>query len=106
MDIVEGLGMAKEQMVPVIRTTIHRDIGGDEQRIYTMNTSYNNITFKHILLPIWISSYRYKDKLYRFLINGQTGEVQGERPYSTIKIILAVLAVIAVIALVIILVNQ
>ena len=106
VDIVEGLGMAKEQMVPVIRTTIHRDIGGDEQRIYTMNTSYNNITFKHILLPIWISSYRYKDKLYRFLINGQTGEVQGERPYSTIKIILAVLAVIAVIALVIILVNQ
>ena len=106
VDIVEGLGIAKDRMVPVIRTTIHRDIGGDEQRIHSMNTTYNNITFKHILLPIWISSYRYKDKLYRFLINGQTGEVQGERPYSAIKIILAVLAVIAVIALVIILLNQ
>lgn len=106
VDIVEGLGIAKDRMVPVIRTTIHRDIGGDEQRIHSMNTTYHNITFKHILLPIWISSYRYKDKLYRFLINGQTGEVQGERPYSAIKIILAVLAVIAVIALVIILLNQ
>jgi LSD1 subclass zinc finger protein len=97
VDVTTGLNEAKEKMIPIIRTTIKRDIGGDEQRITTMNTSYSDITFKHILLPIWISSYRYKDKVYRFLINGQTGEVQGERPYSVIKIILTVLIVIAVI---------
>jgi len=105
VSIVEGLGIAKERMIPEIRSTVYKDIGGDEQRIYTMNTSYNNVTFKHILLPIWISTYRYKDKLYRFLINGQTGEVQGERPYSAVKILLAVLAAIAIIALVVIIAN-
>jgi hypothetical protein len=84
-------------MIPIIRSTVRSDIGGDEQRITTMNTTYSDITFKHILLPIWISSYRYKGKVYRFLINGQTGEVQGERPYSALKIMLAVLLVIAVI---------
>jgi LSD1 subclass zinc finger protein len=105
VSIVEGLEIAKERMIPEIRSTVYKDIGGDEQRIYTMNTSYNNVTFKHILLPIWISSYRYKDKLYRFLINGQTGEVQGERPYSAVKILLAVLAVIAIIALVVIIAS-
>jgi LSD1 subclass zinc finger protein len=105
VDVPTGLNEAKEKMIPTIRTTINRDIGGDEQRILTMNTSYSDITFKHILLPIWISSYRFKDKVYRFLINGQTGEVQGERPYSALKIILTVLVVIAIIVGIILLVK-
>ena len=103
VDVTTGLNEAKEKMAPVIRSTVRSDIGGDEQRISTINTTYNDITFKHVLLPTWISSYRYKGKVYRFLINGQTGEVQGERPYSAIKIILAVLAVIAVIVVIVML---
>jgi hypothetical protein len=105
VDVTTGLKEGKDKMTPSIRATVRRDIGGDEQRVLTMNTSYSDITFKHILLPIWISSYRYKGKIYRFLINGQTGEVQGERPYSAIKIILAVLLVIAVIVGVILLAS-
>lgn len=101
VNLVDGLKIAKDWMVHVIRSTICSDIGGDEQRIYTMNTSYSDITFKHILLPIWISSYKFKDKVYRFLINGQTGEVQGERPYSAFKIFLAILSVIVVIIILI-----
>ncbi len=54
-------------------------------------------TFKHILLPIWLSAYKYKEKVYRFMINARTGEVQGERPWSWIKITLAVLAAAAII---------
>jgi len=99
VEVTTGLNEAKEKMVPVIRTTVYRDIGGDEQRISTMNTKYNDVTFKHILLPIWISSYRFKDKVYRFLINGETGEVQGERPYSIMKIIMTVLGVLVTLAI-------
>lgn len=106
VDLVEGLNIAKERMAPVIRATILSDIGGDEQRIYTSNTSYSDITFKHILLPIWISSYKFKDKIYRFLVNGQTGEVQGERPYSALKITLAILATIAVIIILVLLFSK
>jgi LSD1 subclass zinc finger protein len=105
VDVPTGFNEAKEKMIPTIRSTITTDIGGDAQRIHTMNTSYSDITFKHILLPIWISSYRYKGKVYRFLINGQTGEVQGERPYSAIKIMLAVVLGIAVIVGIILLVK-
>ncbi|MFM7655300.1 MAG: hypothetical protein ACKO56_07905, partial [Paracoccaceae bacterium] len=36
-------------------------------------------------------------KSYRFVVNGQTGEVQGERPYSWWKIGFAVLAVVVVV---------
>jgi LSD1 subclass zinc finger protein len=106
VDVQAGLEEAKEIMQPTIYSTIRRDIGGDEQRIFTANTTYNDITFKHILLPIWISSYRFKEKVYRFLINGQTGEVQGERPWSWIKISLAILALIAVIVAIVILTQK
>ncbi|MBX3178867.1 MAG: hypothetical protein KF886_16045 [Candidatus Hydrogenedentes bacterium] len=87
-----GFEHAKYRMDPVIRATIRRDIGGDEQRIHQCSTQYSNITFKHILLPIWISAYRYHNRIYRFLVNGRTGEVQGERPWSWVKITFAVLA--------------
>ena len=92
-----GFEQAKYKMDPVIRAAICRDIGGDEQRILDVHTQYHNITFKHILLPIWISAYRYQDKIYRFMVNGRTGEVQGERPWSWIKITLAALVGAAVV---------
>ena len=47
-----------------------------------VDTDYSDETFKHILLPIWMAAYKYGGKSYRFMVNGQTGEVQGERPYS------------------------
>jgi len=86
------LDQAKAVMKREIDNRVHRDIAGDEQRILSLNSRYEGVTFKHILLPVWISSYRYNQKVYRFLVNGQTGEVQGERPYSVFKIITAVLA--------------
>jgi len=94
----EGFDDAKLKMTKEIRTTVKRDIGGDHQQIRSMNTHYNDITFKHILLPVYISAYKFKEKVYRFMINARTGEVQGERPYSWIKITLAVLAGLAIIA--------
>jgi len=100
IDLKEGFEEAKSQMEEVIRGKVLSDIGGAQQRIHFMNTAYEAITFKHVLLPLWISAYRYQSKIYRFMINGRTGEVQGERPYSWVKITLAILAAIAVIAVI------
>lgn len=97
LGLTDGFEVAKNKMDPEIRSTINRDIGGDHQRIHRMDVDYNNITFKHILLPIWLSAYKYNNKVYRFVINARTGEVQGERPYSWIKITLAVMLVAAII---------
>jgi len=95
-----GFGLAQQQMEVEIRAAICRDIGGDRQRILSMAPQYSDIAFKHILLPIWLSSYRYADKTYRFVVNGQTGSVQGERPWSAWKIAGAVLAAIIVLVVV------
>jgi len=97
VDLPAGFVRAKEIMDPTIRQTVNRDIGGDHQRINSLSTQYHDITFKHLLLPMWISAYRYMDKAFRFLVNARTGEVQGERPWSVWKIVLTVVAVLAVI---------
>lgn len=106
VDLKEGFDDAKIKMDERIRASVCRDIGGDHQRIHTLNTVYNNITFKHILLPVWISAYMYKDKIYRFLINGRTGEVQGERPYSWIKIAAVSMLAATIILIIYILANK
>ena len=94
VDLAEGFDHSRQIMDIHIRTLVRSDIGGDEQRISSIRTQHDNVTFKHILLPVWISAYRYKDKIYRFLINGRTGEVQGERPWSWAKIVLLVAGVL------------
>lgn len=94
-----GFTLARASMEETIRREIRSDIGGDEQRIHSMYPNFYAITFKHILLPIWLSSYQYDGKTWRFLVNGQTGEVQGERPWSAWKIAGAVVLVLILVAL-------
>jgi len=93
----EGFVKAKERMADKIEETIRRHIGGDEQRIQQKSTSYDKISFKHILLPVWISSYRFKEKVYQFMVNARTGEVQGGRPWAKGKIALTVMAVVLIV---------
>ena len=50
-----------------------------------------DVTFKHILLPVWLVAYRFRGRTYRFVVNARTGRVQGERPWSAWKIALAVI---------------
>lgn len=86
----EGYEFFKEFAANVIHSDAARDIGGDEQRVFGVNTAFSNITFKHLLLPVYAGAYRFNNKIFQIVINGRTGEVQGERPYSWIKITLFV----------------
>ncbi len=62
-----------------------------------MSNQYDQVAFKHVLLPVWIAAYRYKGKVYRFLVNGQTGEIVGEAPWSVAKIALLVIFILAIV---------
>lgn len=62
------------------------------------STIYSNITYKYIMVPVWMSSFKYKEKTYQFVVNGQTGKVGGKAPVSAFRVILAVLIGIGIIA--------
>ena len=97
VDLEKGFSSAKKVMDSEIRRSIKYQIGGDDQRIKTSKTQHSNITFKHILLPVWLSAYRYNDTVYRFMVNARTGEVQGERPWSWVKIGVTVATTVSII---------
>jgi hypothetical protein len=94
-NLAQSFPLARAVIDETIRTLIRRDIGGDDQRIDSVDTRYGRFTFKHVLLPAWVSAYRYRDKVYRFVVNAQTGEASGEAPLSWWKIAgLVVLALV------------
>ncbi|GAA6163171.1 hypothetical protein NBRC116590_08750 [Pelagimonas sp. KU-00592-HH] len=91
VELDEGYDEARAIMDRTIERDVRFDIGGDRQQIHRIDTTVSDVTFKHILLPVWLAAYKYRGKSYRFVVNGQTGRVQGERPWSAWKITFAVI---------------
>ncbi|MFY7921015.1 MAG: hypothetical protein ACOVSI_01245, partial [Gemmatimonas sp.] len=94
---------AKAQFGAGIIAAVHQDIGGNHQRVHDVSTRYDDVTFKHILLPAWICSYRFGGKSWCVVVNGQTGAVRGDRPWSIVKLTLAALVVLAIVAVLVVL---
>ncbi len=100
VDLPEGFALAKQRTEPRIAEWIRADIGGDEQRILASDTQYREVAFRHLLLPVWIGAYRFQGRVFQIAVNARTGEVQGDRPYSGLKIALLAIAILLVIVLI------
>lgn len=59
-----------------------------------VNVLVEGMTSHPVLLPVWIMAYRFNDRVYRFLVNGQTGRSTGQAPTSWLKIFVAIAAAI------------
>lgn len=82
---------AKAQIDRDLASRITRQIAADEVRNLNVASDYFDTKFKEVLLPVWISVYTYKKKTYKFMINGETGEVKGQAPLSASRILLSIL---------------
>lgn len=78
---------------------IKNKIAADEVRNLSVSTSYSDIKFRYILLPLWFSSYTFKKKTYKLIINGQNGRINGHAPLSAKRILLSILLTVGVPAL-------
>jgi hypothetical protein len=92
----DGFGQARQRMDGAIDAAIRRDIGGDAQRVHARQTVVDQVRVKHLLMPVWIGAYRFRGKPYRIVVNGQSGEVEGDRPWSAWKIAGAVASALLV----------
>ncbi|SMX37300.1 TFIIB-type zinc finger domain-containing protein [Octadecabacter ascidiaceicola] len=90
IELEDAFKEARHYMDRVIHRDVKFDIGGDAQQVSSVDTQIGTLTFKHVLLPVWMAAYKYRGRTYRFVVNGRTGRVQGERPFSAIKIAIAV----------------
>jgi hypothetical protein len=101
IDLVGAAERAKVEMDAKVRAACARDIPGDTYRNLEVAATYSGQTFKHTLLPVWLLHYDYSRTAYQVVVNGVTGAIAGEQPYSWIKIFFAALALI-ILAIVII----
>lgn len=94
----DGWGIAQTSIQKKLKRSIEENVKQhwkcDRVHNTKFTTVYNNITYKYVLVPSWISSFKYKDKVYQFAVNGQTGKVGGKAPVSVIRVILAILIVV------------
>jgi hypothetical protein len=100
VDLRQGWERGQEIIQKDVERACAAEVPGDTHRNLHVRTAFSNMTYKHVLFPVWIASYRYGDKVYHFLINGYTGEVQGEAPVSWIKVALVVFLVVAILAVI------
>lgn len=97
LEVDDGYQVADKIMDNKIRNMCSAQLGGDTQRNLYIESGKSAQTFKHIVLPLWLCSYMYNNKLYHFTINGQTGKVYGQKPLSWAKITLTIILVLAII---------
>jgi DNA-directed RNA polymerase subunit RPC12/RpoP len=74
-----------KRLHPQLFSTI--EIGRNRRHIQIGSGNWSDMTFKHLLLPIWMGNYLFQGQDYRFLINGQTGKVSGEKPSDSVKLV-------------------
>lgn len=95
---------AKEYIKAKIKSLAESELvskhNADTSRNVNVSTKFENITYKYLLLPVWISSFTYEGKVYQFMVNGQSGKVGGRFPISKIKVALTILAVVLILLLI------
>lgn len=96
IDMVTSFETAKSKMHSELSAMADGEILSryDQSSDLRVSSRFNDITYKHILLPVWSASFMFKGKNYTYLVNGQTGEVSGEYPKDPLKIALIVIGVI------------
>lgn len=67
------------------------------------NVLIDGMSSEPVLLPVWIMAYRYKDRVFRFLVNGQSGRATGSAPVSWLKVAMIPAIILAAILLVLLL---
>ena len=99
VDLAAGWDRGRSLIDRAIADACTRAIPGDTYRGLSVQSRYDGLTYKHTLLPVWLGAYRYRDKAYQCVVNGQTGKVAGDVPLSVVKIAFAIAFALIALAL-------
>ncbi len=106
LDLLAAAKRSREVMDAKLQSLCASEVPGDTHRNLSVHADYSRQTFKHILVPAWLLTYAYGRRSYQVVVNGSSGAIAGDRPYSALKITLAVLAALVVIAIIILMTHH
>ena len=101
VDVAEAWKIGSARILESQEERCGGDVPGDTCRDLDVRTDLSEQRYRHTLLPVWVAAYQFRGKTFRFLVNGQTGEVQGHAPISWAKIALLVLGVAAAVGVIV-----
>lgn len=90
MSVEEAKQVCYQEFYREEQSNIKRFLPGDTSRDLEVHTNFSYENSDLYLLPIYLLTYRYNDKVYRFLVNGQNGLINGDKPLSWTRIGLAI----------------
>ena len=92
---------ARERVMKDFQSEVYRRVepGREKRKLMTGAGNWSDMTYKLILLPLWVGVYSFQGKSFRVLVNGQTGKVVGEKPVDRLKVALVALLAAAVLAI-------
>lgn len=97
VELTECWQNAKNVMDSDIKRGILSQYVYDKVAYLNVSTTHENVTYKYVMLPVYVGNYTYKNKLFNFYVNGSSGKVYGKTPKSVWKILGVVLCSIAVV---------
>jgi hypothetical protein len=89
---------AAEVMHEKLTALCAAQVPGDTYRNLRVDADWTGRTFKHILVPVWLLTYRYAGKPFQLVANGVSGQLAGEYPKSPWKVALLVVGILAAVA--------
>jgi Zn finger protein HypA/HybF involved in hydrogenase expression len=106
--LAEEYSVGRDDALAICRAEFQRQenqnvgsfLPGDTHRSLSVATEFSHVSSDLCLLPVYILSYRYRDKVYRFLLNGQTGKMAGDKPLSGTRIAMAIAAALFLIVVI------
>jgi DNA-directed RNA polymerase subunit RPC12/RpoP len=72
------------------RNACYQDIASPHVRNFSMSADFQDESWRYILLPIYLAAYRSGEDTFQVLVNGQTGEVAGQKPVAWWKVWLVI----------------
>jgi len=88
-----------KQLKPQISEMI--EVGREKRNLSLAGHGWSGMTFKHILLPLWVGAYQFQGQAYPLMINGQTGKITGARPREPLKLALLITILVFMLVLII-----
>ena len=99
--------LAREKVMREVRRRMYGMIepGREKKDVQIGAGNWTGMTYKHVLLPIWVGTYHYKEQEFHVLVNGQTGKVGGIKPKDSVKVVGVWVMALAVLVLLIVLLT-
>ena len=95
LNLPEAWEAARQVMREEARKTCRGQIHSAHVRNFSMNADFADETWRYVLLPVYLASFKYGEKVFQVMVNGQNGKLAGQKPVSWQTIILVVAALLS-----------